>query len=128
MFNLNSGIVKIAGDLLIGPGYTFTEFKRTQYYKGQDGVRIIYLKKPQIIMHRSYIVSLFFRNNIIYMISLICVDIELSETEEKQRKRLHDEILKNQKINPEVGYDWGKITSEYDSRSNISSINIYYNT
>lgn len=60
------------------------------------------------------------------MVSLICCDDEFSEFHEPKRKLLHDEILSKNGISTDTEYKWGKITSEYDSRSNLSSINILY--
>ena len=51
---------------------------------------------------------------------------EYSEKNEKERKLLHDEILHKLGIDSNSRYVWGKILSEYDARSNLSSINIIY--
>ena len=127
MIDVNTGIFKIDNALEIRPGYTFDDFKRSAFYNGEDGVRIIYLGKHKVIDGQKYIVSLFFRNNIIYMISLILSEVDYSEKDEAKRKENHDEVLKKNGITSNTGYDWGKISSEYDARSNISSINICYN-
>ena len=37
--------------------------------------------------------SLFFRDGIIYMVSLICCDEKFSESNERDRKKIHDKIL-----------------------------------
>ena len=58
--------------------------------------------------------------------SLICCEQEYSEKNEKERKLLHDEILHKLGIDSNSRYVWGKILSEYDARSNLSSINIIY--
>ena len=123
---MKDGIIKIADDLTIMPGYSFAQFKITRFYEQQDGDRIIYLDAPQTIAGRRYLVSLFFRNGIIYMVSLVCCDEEYSEEDEPKRKELHDRILSEQGISQDCEYSWGKITSEYDKRGNVSSINIYY--
>ncbi len=126
MIDIKNGVIKINDQLEIGPKYTFDQFKQTKFYKGQDGIRMIYLDESQCIMGNKYIVSLFFRDTVIYMVSLIGCDKEVSELDEPQRKRFHDEILKHKGINIGKQYNWGKITSEYDARSNISSINICF--
>lgn len=112
--------------LTIFPGFSFEQFKNTRFYKNQDGVRIFYLDEQQIIDNRKYIVSLFFRNGKIYMVSLICCDNKFSEKDEDKRKILHDDILNNLGIDQQMEYRWGKISSNYDARSNVSSINIMY--
>lgn len=126
MIDMKNGVIKINEQLVINPNYTFDQFKQTKFYTGQDGIRMIYLDESQSIMGNKYIVSLFFRDAVIYMVSLISCDKEVSELDEPQRKRFHDEILSQKGIDIEKQYNWGKITSEYDARSNISSINIYF--
>ena len=118
MLDISNGFLKISDELTIFSGFSFEQFKHTRFYKNQDGVRIIYLDEQQVIDNRKYIVSLFFRNGKIYMVSLICCDKEFSEK--------HDDILNELGINQQMEYSWGKISSDYDVRSNVSSINIMY--
>ncbi len=87
---------------------------------------MIYLEGQQLIDDRKYIVSLFFRNGKISVVSFICCDKEFSENDERKRKTLHDDILNELGIRPQERYRWGKISSDYDARSNLSSINIVY--
>lgn len=126
MGGINNGVISISKELQISPGFKFEEFKKTKYYKNQDGIRIIYLEGYQVILGRKYIVSLFFRNNKIYMISLICCDNEFLESEEYKRKELHDNILKEWRMENPMNFSWGRISSDYDIRGNVSSINIQY--
>ena len=126
MLDFNNGFLKLSDELTIFPGFSFEQFKNTRFYKNQDGVRVFYLDDSQIIDNRKYIVSLFFRNGKIYMVSLICCDKEFSEKDEVKRKILHDDILNELGINHQKKYSWGKISSDYDARSNVSSINILY--
>lgn len=76
--NLNSGVFKIDEDLVIAPGYTFKNFKKTRHYKNQDGIRVIYLDGMYMIDGRKFMVRLFFRDGKIYMLSLYCFDEEYS--------------------------------------------------
>ena len=124
--DISKGIVEIDNELVVKPNFTFEQFKETKYYTNQDGIRIIYLDEPQIIKNRKYIVSLFFRDGKIYMLSLICCDEEYSEKDESKRKDLHDLILKELGVLENSNFEWGEIKSIYDERSNISSINIIY--
>lgn len=124
MTKISDGYIKISEDFTIFPGYSFEEFKGTRFYKQQDGIKIIYLDGQQTIEKRKYIVSLFFRVGRIYMVSLICCDKEYSERDESKRKVLHDNILKELGIIEHSKFDWGAISSDYDARSNISSINV----
>lgn len=126
MLDLSNGFFKISEELTIFPSFLFEQFKHTRFYKNQDGMRIIYLDEQQIIDNKKYIVSLFFRDTKIYMVSLICCDEEFSENDEDKRKILHDNILNELGINQQMEYIWGKISSDYDARSNISSIDIVY--
>lgn len=126
MLDISNGFLTISDELMTFPGFSFEQFKHTRFYKNQDGLRIIYLDEQQIINNRKYIVSLFFRNGKIYMVSLICCDKEFSEKDENKRKILHDNILNELGINQQMEYSWGKISSDYDTRSNVSSIDIMY--
>lgn len=126
MIDIKSGILKINDQLTIGPNYTFEKFKESNLYKGEDGIRIIYLDNKQEIDGKKYIISLFFKNGVIYLVSLIYCEPEISEKNESERKKIHDEILDLNGIDVNKKYNWGQIKSEYDPRGNISSINIYY--
>ena len=105
---------------------TFLEFKKTSFYDNQNPNKIIYLVEPQIIDDKKYIVSLFFRDGKIYSFSLLNIDFDFTVETEKERKQIHDKILLSYQIVSGKKYSWGMIESEYDSRSNISSINIFY--
>ncbi|MCD7835588.1 MAG: hypothetical protein LUG83_02815 [Lachnospiraceae bacterium] len=125
MMNLRSGIIEINGEKF-SPGYTFEDFKNSGFYNGQDGVRIIRLKETVRITENNYIVSLFFRNGILYMLSLICTDVDFQFSEEIKRKQLHDGILEKNGLDTESFFNWGSIKSVYDPKGNVSSINIIY--
>jgi hypothetical protein len=101
-------------------------FKKTSFYDNQNPNKIIYLVEPQIIDDKKYIVSLFFRDGKIYSFSLLNIDFDFTVETEKERKQIHDKILLSYQIVSGKKYSWGMIESEYDSRSNISSINIFY--
>lgn len=126
MIDLKNGRVKIADDLIIYPNYTFDSFKKTSFYTNQDGIRVIVPEKQQVIDDKKYRVMLFFRNNIIYMLSLVCCEEQYSEENEKERKKLHDQILENYGVIGKAEYMWGKVSSEYDTRSNCCSINFVF--
>ncbi len=123
---IGDGVISISDQLTIGPGFSFEQFQRTKFYKKQDGIKMIDLDGPQRIDGRNYLVSLFFRSGIIYLVSLVCCDETFSANEEKQRKRFHDHILNQLGLRPQERYSWGTISSEYDARSNLSSINMVY--
>lgn len=126
MSELKNGVVGISSDLTVKPGYTFEEFKRSRYYNNQDGILVIYLDDKINVDGRCYYVSLFFRNGNLYMLSLICCDRYFAEKDEYKRKEYHDKILKSYGIDGTAEYDWGSISSDYDKRGNVSSINLTY--
>lgn len=126
MIDKKTGILEINNNLIFSPYFKYEDFKKTLYFKGQGSVRMIYLDEKQIIDGRKYLVSFFFKEEKLYMVSLINCDKNISESDEKQRKKKHDEILLQEKIEDGKEYNWGKVKSEYDARSNVSSINIYY--
>ncbi len=126
MVDTNNGYIKINKYLEIYPGFSFEEFKKTKYYKGQDGIRVIDLDEPQIVDNNKYFISLFFREGVIYLVSFVYCEEEISEIEEPKRKIIHDKLLMQKGIISGKRYSWGKIVSEYDRRSNISSIDIIY--
>ena len=126
MIDLKKGIIKINDNLIFSPNFSYEDFKKTPYFNGQNNVRMIYLNEYQIIEGRKYMVSFFFKKDKIYMVSLVNCDEIISEDNEKRRKKKHDNILSLEKIENGKEYSWGKIQSEDDARSNVSSINIYY--
>lgn len=126
MIDVKNGSFKVNDNLKFFPGFSFKDFERTPYYKGQDGVRTIYLDEPQKIGDYIFLVRFFFKNNLIYMVSLINCDKDFQENEEENRKSIHDLILQEKGIENGKLYKWGKVVSEYDARSNMSSINIFY--
>ncbi|ORT98733.1 hypothetical protein D081_2407 [Anaerovibrio sp. JC8] len=127
MKDFEKGLVGLYDDLMIGPGYTFEDFKKSRYFCNQDGILIVDLEEKVYIDGRCYLACLFFRNGAIYMLSLICCDRKFSEIDEPKRKAFHDEILKGYGIEGKQEYSWGSISSDYDSRGNVSSINLVYN-
>ena len=126
MIDLQTGNIMIYPDLILHSNLTFLEFKKTSFYNNQNPNKIIYLVEPQIIDDKKYIVSLFFRDGKIYSFSLLNIDFDFTVETEKERKQIHDKILLSYQIVSGKKYSWGIIESEYDSRSNISSINIFY--
>lgn len=75
MIDTSNGSLKISGELTFFPGYLFDQFKQTKFYKNQDGRRIIYLESQKLMDNKNYIVSLFFRNEKLYIVILGVVAI-----------------------------------------------------
>ena len=127
MINLKTGELIASKDLVFKPGYTFEEFSRSKYYDNQDAIKAIYLKNIFEIDSHKYLIHFFFRNKIIYAVSLVCVDVDFSYKDEVERKLLHDKILNQNNIQVKNQYIWGSIQSEFDQRSNCSEILVIYN-
>lgn len=125
MIDINKGEFALAEDLVISSGYTFKQFKNTRYYVNQNPAIVFWLDERFVFHGYTFIASLFFRNETIYMISLLCCDKDFNMEEEEKRKEFHDEILKTWGIT-QSDFQWGYIKSEYDSKSNISSIDIVF--
>ncbi len=128
MIDLKTGNVMIYPDLEINGNLTFLDFEKTSFYNHQDPIRIVDLADSQMIDNKNYYVSLFFRDSKIYYLYLLNDDYQFTPETEPERKKIHDEILASYNIVPGKDYGWGKITSTYDPRGNISSINIYYHS
>lgn len=124
--DLKNGIIEVDGEIF-KPGYMFCDFCDSPFYNNQDGIKIIYLDGKKDIGGHSFIVSLFFRDGKLYMISLICCDSEYTPETEHERKKLHDAILEQNDVPDGIESNWGMVTSDYDYRSNLSSINLIYN-
>jgi hypothetical protein len=125
MNDISKGVISLSDDLVITSGYTFDQFRATRYYKGQKPERVFWLEEEFMLQRHTFMAGLFFRNGVIYMLSLLCCDMEFGMEEEEKRKELHDEILKSAGI-VQRDHEWGHIQSVYDGRSNISSIDIVY--
>ncbi|ROR31780.1 hypothetical protein EDD66_101398 [Mobilisporobacter senegalensis] len=126
MINKITGEIKINEHLIFSPMMTFEDFKETPFYNNQDGIRVIQLSDRQYIDGNEYYVSFFFRDDMIYALTLICANVTISEENEMERKELHDKILIDSNIESGKEYSWGRVTSEYDARSNSSEIVITY--
>ena len=122
---INKGVISLSDDLVITSGYTFDQFRATRYYKGQKPERVFWLDEKFMFQGHSFMVSLFFRSGVIYMLSLLCCDLEFGMEEEEKRKELHDEILQSWGIE-RSDQEWGYVESVYDARSNISSIDLVF--
>ena len=120
---INKGVISLSDDLVITSGYTFDQFRSTRYYERQNPERVFWLDEKFMFQGHSFMAGLFFRSGVIYMLSLLCCDLEFGMEEEKKRKELHDEILQSWGI-VRPDQEWGYVESVYDARSNISSINI----
>lgn len=116
----------LSEDLIISPGYSFSDFMKTAFYTGQNGIRSITLDGFFIIDNHKFIIELIFIKQVIYSVSLLCCDVEFSIEAEEERRKLHDEILQQHGLNRENEYSWGKIVSNYDVKGNVSSIDFIY--
>ena len=121
------GIVHLDNNLIVSPRYTFCDFKQSIFYDGQDGVKAINLKKRVFIDNHEYVVTLHFINGFLYGLYLVCCDTEFSVEQEANREIIHNEILRQYGLKQKNKFGWGIIESDYDSKSNVCSINFFYN-
>lgn len=124
--DIRNGILRLSEDLILSPEYTFEDFKKTSYYKGQDGIRVITLDDRYNIEGNTFIVSLVFVDGRLDNVSLVCTDEEFSWETEPERKKLHDRILNDWGLSGENLFEWGNISSVFDAKSCVSSIVIRY--
>ncbi len=108
------------------PGYTFEDFKKTPFYTNQAGIRIIPLNVAKEIDDHKDSVHLFFRHGKLYMISLACVEMDVTFEEEEKRALLHRQILAEYGLSDVNTFPWGTIKAIYDFRSNSSTIAFLY--
>lgn len=108
------------------PGYTFEDFKKTKFYSNQDGIRIIRLNGVIKIDNHQYLVNLFFREYTLYMISLVCVDVDIPFEEEEKRAMLHRQIMAEYGLSDVNVFSWGTLKVSYDPRSNSSKIGVIF--
>lgn len=125
--NFEEGIIKIKDYLIISPEYNFEKFKASKLYNGQDETRFMWLEKAYVLDDRKWKIGLIFIKQKIYGVTLTCIEQNFSAIDEPKRKEFHNEILKKYGINEERIFNWGKVSSIYDERSNVSSILIKYN-
>ena len=108
------------------PGYTFEDFKKTKFYSNQDGIRIIRLNGAVKVDEHQYLVNLFFREYTLYMISMVCVDIDIPFEEEEKRAVLHRQIMAEYGLSDVNVFSWGILKVRFDPRSNSSKIGLIY--
>jgi len=108
------------------PGYTFEDFKKTKFYSNQDGIRIIRLNGAVKVDEHQYLVNLFFREYTLYMISMVCVDIDIPFEEEEKRAVLHRQIMAEYGLSDVNVFSWGILKVSFDPRSNSSKIGLIY--
>ena len=124
--DLKNGILRLSADLILSPEYTFEDFKKTSYYKGQDGIRVITLDDRYNIDGNTFLVFIVFVDGRLDNVSLVCTDEEFSWETEPERKKLHDRILNDWGLSGENLFEWGNISSVFDAKSCVSSVVIRY--
>ena len=124
--DIRNGILRLSEDLILSPEYTFEDFKKTSYYKCQDGIRVITLDDRYNIDGNAFLVSLVFVDGRLDNVSLVCTDEEFAWDTEPKRKIFHDRILNDWGLSGENLFDWGNISSVFDAKSCVSSIVIRY--
>lgn len=126
-FDLRTGQLSLHNEVFCN-GYTFEQFKKSALYSGQAPERAFTLDGSFNIDCREFSVSLFFKEGRLSLISLCCEAPEISSENEPHRKLLHDAILAEYGISGSAELEWGRISSDYDRKGNVSSILIAYKT
>lgn len=123
--NLKAGTIKI-DNVIFQNGYTFEDFKKTNFFLNHDGIRYIDLSKDHFDKYDVY-TRLFWSNGKLSRISLMLDTNEfLSFEQEYERKKLHDLFLGKYGIKNNTTYEWGRIESVFDSRGCISTIEFVF--
>lgn len=117
------------GDMVIFPGFTFEDFKKTKFYSGETPEEEIIISEDKLIDGRKYVFSIVFRNEYIYYLCLVNTDYEFSQKDNPKRKHIHDKILAEYGIyGDKKRFYWGGIKSDYDSRDNVSGIYFFFDS
>lgn len=59
-------------------------------------------------MEKKYVISLFFKEGVLYMVSMINCDYDIPMEQEVLRKKIHDSILEDMGVQSGHVYNWGK--------------------
>ena len=127
--DLTRGIIEIEGERFY-PGYTFEDFKKSAFYRHQTDVSIFALneeQKPIVLDDHNFVITVLFHDSKLRILSLYCIDEDISYEQEKRRKKLHKKVMKEQGLSNTNVFAWGTVKSEYDRRIARYSIDIVYN-
>lgn len=113
-------------EVQFSPGYSFDDFMFTRLYDHQNEIRFFTLDGVKTIGDNHFLVGMAFQNRILLFVTLMCVDEEFTWETEEKRKELHDRILRKYGIDEEKQFWWGKVSSDFDQKSCISSIVFAY--
>lgn len=121
MTKIEDGIIDING-FELSKKMTLKDFVNSSFYHQQNLDMEIFLNSEYEINGHNFIISLFFKENKLSILTLCCVDkdLKIDEEHEYERKQIHDDILKEWNIKNE--YSWGAIESIYDNIGNTSGI------
>ncbi|WP_029688865.1 hypothetical protein [Thermoanaerobacter sp. A7A] len=139
MIDLKTGEMVVNSDLVLSPKLSLEEFKKTRYYTGQDEKMYMGIGGPHKIDGKDFYIKLCFENSHLKEVSL-SMDSPLIKgwNDEPKLKAIHDEYLKSKGIKLEHKWDegnykadvaefeWGKIVSDFDSKSYTSNIVVIY--
>ena len=123
--DFENGIITI-DEVMLGPGYSFNDFMFTRLFDHQNENRFFWLEEKKTIGDNTFAVGLAFQNRILLLAELMCVDEEFTWETEEKRKELHDRILRKYGINEKKEFRWGRVRSDFDRKSCISSIVFAY--
>lgn len=128
MIDIYSGNIIIDGSYILHPHLSFKEFSLGNYFNNQNEKRLFNLNGLHQIQDKLFYVSLFFKESQLKQIHLVVHDDNITNPiDEPNRKIIHDSLLAKLGVIISGDFAWGRIASDYDKRSNISSIIVTYN-
>jgi hypothetical protein len=139
MINKNSGIISI-NEIAISSKLNKSSFlasKMAEYIESEEiHVYSNYYMKPQDYMDMSVRLILYFdQSDKLDMVNIYLNDSNSeiswknwSKEKEMKHKLAHDKWLKSELGEPPYCFNWGNVTSSFNSRSGSSSITINYNS
>lgn len=124
--DLKNGVISVGG-VDLAQGFSFDEFKNTPLFSGQDGIRMICPDELVCIDGVNFKAGIMFRNGLLYLVSLYCVDLDTTPDREAEVKEFHDAFLRKYGLSEHNSFSWGSIESCFDPRSCSASICFTYN-
>ncbi len=127
--DLARGIIEIEGERFY-PGYTFDDFKKSAFYRHQTDVSIFALNEAQnpiVLDNHNFVITVLFRDSKLQLLSLYCIDKDISYEQEELRNTLHKKVLKEQGLSNTNIFLWGIVKLAYDPKISRYSIDVVYN-
>ena len=85
------------------------------------------ISNPIVLDNHCFVITVLFRDSKLRLLSLYCIDEDISYEQEELRKKLHKKVLKEQGLSNINVFSWGIVKLEYDPRISRYSIDVIYN-